>query len=83
MLNNSLDNLEWCTNSYNVQHSYNNGNTTDKINVRVETLDNKIIGEYESIRKCSKALNLDRHKISRVLKGELREDYLGYIFSYI
>ena len=82
-LNNSLDNLEWCTNSYNVQHSYNNGNNTDKISVRVETLDNKIIGEYESIRKCSKALNLDRHKISRVLKGELREDYLGYIFSYI
>ena len=49
----------------------------------METLDNKIIGEYESIRKCSKALNLDRRKISRVLKGELREDYLGYIFSYI
>lgn len=70
-------------NSYNVQHSYNNGNNTDKINVRVETLDNKIIREYESIRKCSKELHLDRHKISRVLKGELRKDYLGYIFSYI
>lgn len=82
-LNNSLNNLEWCTNSYNIQHSYNNGNSTDKINVMVKTLDNKIIGEYESIRKCSKALNLDRHKISRILKGESREDYLGYIFSYI
>lgn len=27
-------------------------------------------------------MNIDRHKIARVLKGELREDYLGYLFRY-
>lgn len=82
-LNNSLNNLEWCSNSYNVKHSYDNGNNTNKIKVRVETIDRKMIGEYNSIRECSKELKLDRHKISRVLKGELRKDYLGYLFSYI
>ena len=33
--NNSLNNLEWCTNSYNVQHSYNNGGDTNPIQVCV------------------------------------------------
>lgn len=81
--NNSLENLEWCTNAYNVQHSYDSGNNTDAIKIKVETLDHEFVGEYKSLRKCAEALSLDRHKISRVLKGELREDYLGYIFSYI
>lgn len=82
-LNNNLNNLEWCTNSYNVKHSYESGNTTNKIKLRVTNIENNIIGEYNSIRQCAKELKLDRHKISRVLKGELRKDYLGYLFSYI
>ena len=49
----------------------------------VTDLSGNKIGEYLSLRECSKELHLDRHKISRVLKGELRKDYLGYIFSYI
>ena len=24
-----------------------------------------------------------KHKLARVLKGELRKDYLGYLFSYM
>lgn len=82
-LNNSLNNLEWCTNSYNVKHSYDNGNNTSRVKVRVETLNKEFVGEYNSLRECSKELKLDRHKISRILKGELRKDYLGYLFSYI
>ena len=83
-LNNSLENLEWCTNSYNVKHGWDSGNRTHKNNTKVEvkTLDNVFIGAYKSIRECARELNLDRHKIARVLKGELREDYLGYLFSY-
>ena len=82
-LNNSLNNLEWCTNAYNIQHSYDNGNNTNRVSVLVTDLSGNKIGEYLSLRECSKELHLDRHKISRVLKGELRKDYLGYIFSYI
>lgn len=82
--NNSLDNLEWVTNSYNVSHGWNSGNRTHKnrTKVIVETLDGEFVGEYSSIRECGKKMHLDRHKIARVLKGELKEDYLGYSFSY-
>ena len=84
-LNNSLDNLEWCTNSYNVKHCWDSGNRIHKNNTEIAA---RKIGEplfevYSSIRKCAKDLNLDRHKIARVLKGELKKDYLGYLFSYI
>lgn len=79
--NNKLDNLEWCTNAYNVKHSYISGNKTDRIPINVYK-DGKIIGQYTSIRKCASDLKLDRHKISRILKGELREDYLDYRFEY-
>lgn len=83
-LNCNLDNLEWCTNSYNVKHGWHSGNRTHKnrTKITVKTLSNDLIGNYNSIRECGKELNLDRHKIARVLKGELKSDYLGYLFSY-
>lgn len=84
-LNNSLDNLEWCTNSYNVLHGWNSGNRTHHNNttVYVYTKDGKFVGKYKSIRECSRELSLDRHKVARVLKGELPYDYLKYLFSYV
>lgn len=83
--NNSLENLEWCTNSYNVYHGWHSGNRTHKNNteIKVETLGHELVATYKSIRECGRDLKLDRHKISRVLKGELEKDYLGYLFSYI
>lgn len=82
--NNSIDNLEWCTNSENVAHGWHSGNRTHKNNtsVYVSDSDGNYIGNYTSIRKCAEALKLDRHKIARILKGELAADYLGYLFSY-
>lgn len=83
-LNNSLNNLEWCTNSYNVQHGWDSGNRTHKNNTALSvSLNGKFIGTYKSIRECGRGLHLDRHKIARVLKGELPKDYLGYLFSYV
>lgn len=84
-LNNSLDNLEWCTNSENVKHGWHSGNRThrNKTKIKAETLDHEFIGDFNSIRQCGEALHIDRHKIARVLKGELRRDYMGYLFSYI
>ena len=81
--NSTIDNLEWCTASYNMKHSYNSG-TRFKKNTKlcVETKDHKKIGRYESIQDCCRTLGLDGHKVSRVLKGELREDYLGYLFTF-
>lgn len=84
-LNNDLNNLEWCTNSENVYHGWHSGNRTHKNNTAVKVIDKNgnVIGKYSSIRKCSEALNMDRHKIARALKGELQAGYLNYYFSYI
>lgn len=82
---NSLENLEWCSNAYNVQHGWDSGNRTHKNNtgVKVTSLDGTI-QEFMSIRQTGKALNLDRHKIARILKGELRSDYYNdYRFEYV
>ena len=81
-LNCSLDNLEWCTNSYNVKHGWDSGNRTHKNKTKVlVTLNNEIIGKYNSIRECCKELKLDRHKVARILKKELANNY-KYSFSY-
>lgn len=84
-LNNSLSNLEWCTNSYNVYHGWHSGNRTHKNNTHVlvsDPISNNIIGRFKSIRECGETLKVDRHKVARILKGELPEDYLEYRFSY-
>ena len=82
-LNNSLDNLEWCTNSYNVQHGWDSGNRTHKNNTNVSVYLNDVeIGRYTSIRKLSEDLKIDRHKVARILKCELKNCY-EYSFSYI
>lgn len=83
--NNSIENLEWCTNSENVKHGWHSGNRTHKNNTGVVVTDSNgmTVGIYSSIRKCAEALHIDRHKIARILKGELAKDYLKYFFTYL
>ena len=81
--NNKLENLEWCTNSYNVKHGWDSGNRTHKNRTKVLVmLGNEEVGRYSSIREVSRELNIDRHKVARILKGELKNCY-EYSFSYI
>lgn len=58
------------------------GFTKNRTKVFVFDFDNNIVDSFSSIRECGRVLNLDRHKIARVLKGELPKNYLGYYFSY-
>lgn len=82
-LNNSLDNLEWCTNSYNVQHGWNSGNRIHKNNTKVRAIDEDgNVHVYGSIRQCGDDLHLDRHKVARILKGEIANRY-NYQFDYV
>lgn len=81
---NRLENLEWCTNSYNIQHGWNSGNRTHKNRTAVKAVD-KSTGEvflFKSIRELGSSLKLDRHKIARILKGEIINHY-NYEFDYI
>lgn len=75
--------LEWCTNSYNVQHGWDSGNRPHKNGTKVRVIDqdgNEKI--FDSIRQCGEALHLDRHKIARILKGEFVNHY-DYQFDYV
>lgn len=81
--NNSLSNLEWCTNSYNVKHGWESGNRTHKNRTKVCAIDkdgNKFY--FNSIRELGKALHLDRHKVARILKKEIANNY-DYDFIYM
>ena len=81
-LNNSLENLEWCTNSYNVLHGWNSGNRTHRNNTKVRAIKNGEIYEFSSIRQLGETLKLDRHKVARILKKEIKNRY-DYEFEYI
>lgn len=81
--NNYPNNLEWCTNSYNVLHGWHSGNRTHKNRTRVKVEKNgEFIGEYDSIRKLSEDLNLSRHRVARILKNQAPNNY-EYEFSYL
>lgn len=81
-LNNSPENLEWCTNSQNVYHGWHSGNRTHKNRTKVSVyLNGKLINTYLSIRQLSIDLQLDRHKVARILKGESNNCY-KYKFAY-
>lgn len=80
-LNNDLCNLEWCTNSYNVYHGWHSGNRIHKNRTSVTATKNGITHTYESIRQMCKELHVDRHKVARILKGELTNHY-EYDFDY-
>lgn len=82
-LNNNLSNLEWCTNSYNVKHGWESGNRTHKNRTKVKAIDvNGNVYIFNSIRELGRELHLDRHKVARILKGEVVNHY-DYEFDYI
>ena len=84
-LNLELSNLEWCTNSYNVKHGWDSGNRTHKNKTKVLVVDKtdmNIRYEFNSIREVGENLKVDRHKVARILKGEITNHY-DYLFSYI
>lgn len=81
--NNNLNNLEWCSNSQNVKHCYDSGKRTHKNNTRIYVIDKNKKYIFKSIREAARFFNLDRHKIARILKGELPENYLKYKFKYV
>ena len=80
--NNELSNLEWCTNSQNVKHGWHSGNRTHKNRTKVVvTFPTGETEYFSSIREVGSVLNLDRHKVARILKGEMRNNY-PYQFDY-
>jgi uncharacterized protein with NAD-binding domain and iron-sulfur cluster len=88
--NNCVDNLEWCTNEYNlnygtaIERRINNRDLTllEKPIYQC-TLDGRILNTYKSLAECKRITGYDMSLISRVClhKGNSKTAY-GYIWRY-
>jgi len=83
---NRLENLEWCTRSENMQHSYEMGfNKTGKEHCQVKELqvfkDGKLVAKLYGNKEW-KEFGLDQASVNQCLKG-LRKHHKGYTFKKI
>lgn len=78
-LNNSVENLEWCTLQENAIHSVNVLGNEPFNKRRIICLETSVI--YDSILACSKALGIKDSLIVRVLKGQRNHTH-GLHFKY-
>ena len=85
--NNSEDNLEWCTISENVKHSFkmgfskpNDGGTSKKV-LQLNRNTFEIINEYPSISDASRSTNISIQCISYCCNGKSKTSG-GYIWRF-
>lgn len=85
-LNNNINNLEWCTNSYNTQESYDKGLYHSQHRCNPIVAIHKITKdkyEFKSIRECADKLHLNRKTITNILKGCKLTNNYDYDFEYL
>ena len=80
---NSIDNLEWCSQSMNVQHAHDTGliNCYTK-SIRVTNIYTNEIVEYESILEASEATGVNKTSITYVINGDQYASK-GFIFEHV
>lgn len=90
--NNVVNNLEWTTNNENMLHASTTGLRDNKqIGMIVKEkrgkkvmqydLDGRFIKCWNSVREVADELNIDRHAVRKVCKGEAHQTH-NYIFIY-
>lgn len=83
--NNTLSNLEWVTRSENIQHAFQTGLNRKNIGstkaVKMFTLDEVFIREYESVDTAARDNQLRAQNISKCCKGQI-EDYGDFVWKY-
>ena len=82
-LNNQLNNLEYCTSAYNIQHAFKTGLHTKFTNKHVYqfSLDGELINSFSSLREAAKVVNCDPANICACLKKRTKHA-MGYLWSY-
>ena len=77
--NNCIDNLEWCTNQYNL--TYKNTQKNKKRKINQYDLNGNFIKTWDCIIDIGKELNIKNPNICKVCNGE-RNKAGGYIWRY-
>ena len=78
--NNNINNLEWCTPSYNTQHAVKLGLIKSKKVYQYDLNDN-LICVYKNVNEVAKVFNTSKNMIYLVCNG-YRKTYKKYKFSY-
>lgn len=82
--NNCVENLEWCTRSYNVNYGTAIQRSVEKHSKPVLQIDletNQIIAKYQSANEAGRQTNLSQGNISNCCNGKLKT-YKGFKWRY-
>lgn len=85
-LNNTLSNLEWCSNSYNTQHGYDKGLYHSKSRchaINVYYKNGVFYKTFDSIRSMCEELGINRKTVTMILKKEKLTNNYDYLFEYV
>ena len=81
--NNAIDNLEWCTQSYNIKYAYDCGNKIAPHMKKIHKLDmdGKILNTFESIQQAERKTSIKSSNISKCCRN-LRNKAGGFKWKY-
>lgn len=80
--NNNVDNLEWCTQQYNINYGTRNAKVSAHAKpIKQLTKDHIFIAEYPSVIAASISLHLDFSTLYKCCKGKIKTAY-GYVWEY-
>lgn len=84
--NNKLDNLEWCSRSYNINYG-SRTQRTEKPVVQLDPTTNKVVNVYRSAREAKRQTEFNQGNITQCCKNKLNRPgnniYLGYKWQYM